>query len=149
MAEDALFDFTLKSPAGWCIFGCSQAGKTTTVLDIIRNRNTYFRNPISKVIYCYYRLNDALVQLAESDPDVILVEDIHSADKLIQDSCLLVLEDLQGQLGNRNINDIITNFFIRKIHHFNFTLIFTLQRACSETTKTIRDNTQYRIYFDR
>ena len=148
MAEDSLYDFSLRTPASICLIGPSQCGKSHLIVDIIRNRQLYFDKPIGKVIYVYYRINDILLGLQSSDPDIILVEDIPTAEKLIEDSCLLILDDVLGELNNRQINDTVTDLFIRKVHHYNFNVILTLQRAFSNVPKTILDNTKYAIYFD-
>lgn len=148
MAEEGLFNFSLKTPASISIIGPSMCGKTHLILDIIRNRNLYFDRVVTKVIYVYYRINETLLELATSDPNVILVEDILEADKLIEDSCLVIIDDQLGQLNNRQINELVTDYFIRKVHHLNFNVIITLQRAFSSVTKTILDNTKYAAYFN-
>jgi hypothetical protein len=145
--EGASFDFRLKTPASICILGPSQCGKTHLVLDIIANRQHYFDRPISRVVYVYYKLNDRLQKLAR-DHDIHLVSSITEGDKLITESCLLVLDDQLEELKNRQVNAIVTDYFIRKVHHHNFNVILTLQRAFTAETKTVLDNFRYAVYFD-
>jgi hypothetical protein len=140
--------FRLQTPLSLCLVGPSMCGKTTQVFDILYNRKTYFDHPITKIIYVYYKLNSNLIKLAESDSSVVLVDSVLEGDKNITENCILVLDDCMTQLKERDIGELVTDYFTRKVHHFNFNVILTLQRAFTPQTRTILDNTRMAAYFD-
>ena len=147
--EGTIHDFRLKSPCSISIIGPSQSGKSTLINELIKNRNTWFDTPITKVIYVYYRLNETLVNQANEDPDFLLAESIEAGNKLLEPNCLLILDDQMFELTRKPALDIVSEYFTCGIHHLPFNCVLVLQRAYNKHTKLLVDGSQYCVLFDQ
>ena len=145
--ESISYDFSLRTPLSACFIGVSQAGKSHLLYEIIRKRETYFRRPISRVIICYYVLNDDLMRLKEEDQNVFLVQSIQEVDSLILPQSLVILDDILHDLGSKETYNTVASYFTRGAHHKHFSVFLTLQRPFSPETRIIVNNSQLLVYF--
>jgi predicted AAA+ superfamily ATPase len=52
--QPEVFDSQLQFPGTLCLYGASQAGKSTFVLNLLKNKSLVFRNqPIEHIFYVY------------------------------------------------------------------------------------------------
>ena len=78
----------------------------------------------------------------------MLVNSVADAAKQIIKGALLLLDDIQCDMRVKSIADLITEYYTRKVHHYEFSCVLTLQRAFEKRTKTILDNARYCCLWD-
>ena len=73
---------------------------------------------LQKVIFVYAFLSKELICLKQSDEaNVFLTESLDEGLSLIEEDCVIILDDLLTSMRNRTTADKITNLFIRGVHH--------------------------------
>lgn len=120
-----VFDARLKTPFSLIIAGPSNCGKTSFVINLLKNSQRLLDNQFDYIIWFYgetFPRDDYLryknVMFYQGLPD--------SFDKLIDSgkNGLAVFDDLMSECGN---NKLITEFFTRRTHHENVSIIFITQ----------------------
>lgn len=147
MSSATIQSFIFNSPCTISISGSTSSGKTSFVLEVIKNKNEIFETPPSKIIYCYGTWQPLFEKIEDVDFRKGLMLDIDS----IQDSApfqhtLIVLDDLMDEVTK---NDEIQHLFTRGSHHKNITVMYINQNMFfqGKCSRTINLNSMYLILF--
>jgi hypothetical protein len=132
-------DFKFLSPFTSVIAGQSGSGKSTLVIKLIKHYKELITPQPKSLLYCYGTYNNKIPQIQA------LGVKLHAglpSDEVLN-SCpkplLLILDDMMLQLNRQTLAD----FFTRKSHHSNISLIFIVQNLFEKHLKIVRDNCFY------
>ena len=126
---------------------CS-TGKTSLVLQLIRNRHEWFDKPSSRVIFLYNFLQPELVQLKREDPNVILVDNLAEAKELAIKDSLLVIDDKQQEMSQKSFLNEVIEIFIRGVRHNEFNCVLLVQSLFLDNLRVIMNNCNYLVLFN-
>ena len=143
-----IFDARLKTPFSLIVAGPSACGKTTFVLNLLKNSSRVIDNEFDYILWFYGEsfpkdidLFSRNIQFYKGLPD--------SFDNLIDSSKtgLAIFDDLMSECGN---NKLITEFFTKRTHHENVSIIFITQNLFHEgkERKNFVKNTTYLCIFN-
>lgn len=144
-----VFDARIKTPFSLIVAGPSNCGKTTFVSRLIANENNIIDKPFDYILWFYgekteknkYLKNDDRIRFIHGLPD--------SFDSFISPSSngLAVFDDLMMECSN---NKLITQFFTRRSHHENISVIFITQNLFYEgkERKNFARNATYLTIFN-
>ena len=143
-----IFDARLKTPFSMIIAGPSNSGKTTFVIDLLKHSDRLIDNEFDYVLYFYgerfphdKELAKHNIQFYQGLPE--------SFDSFINPSKrgLAIFDDLMSECGN---NKLITEFFTKRSHHENVSIIFITQNLFQEgkERKTFAKNATYLCIFN-
>ncbi|KAK3704916.1 hypothetical protein QZH41_005383, partial [Actinostola sp. cb2023] len=108
--EEEGFDPRLKTPSNLQVVGPSKSGKTHWVRRLIQERQEMFRQPLSRVVYCYGEWQPMFDTFPEEVEWVKgMPEDFY--EKFEGQPGLLVLDDLMAECSN---NDAVEKLFTHK-----------------------------------
>lgn len=134
-------------PATISVVGSTGGGKTHLVLDLIRNRDKVFSEPLQKVCYIYSDFQPSFHHIQATDPDVNFTQDLSCIESLTG-PCLLVIDDHQEAIAKGKNNELVTRLYTTHAHHRNISTILILQNPFSNGLRTINLNTQVLILCD-
>lgn len=147
-------DFRLKNPFTAICAGASQSGKTTFVLNLLRNIDLLFEDPRCKknIIYYYKEMQSSLQSFQAEQivqhwvHQLPTVEDIKEKTIIAKDSggSIVIIDDFAADL-NKEIAEIFTVIG----HHSNTTVILLCQNLFQQGPifRTISLNSTYIIVF--
>src|SRR5438105_3400638 len=120
MEVDNKLEFVLRHPFTYCIYGPTQCGKTTYVLDLIANRDKIISEKFDRIIYLYGIDQPKYHEFSLSHPDVVFTKDMEALDDITNDgvNSLLCIDDKLVELAGEQ-NDTIIDWFVRGSHHKN------------------------------
>lgn len=130
------FDVRFENPSTFILAGASQCGKTTFVLNLLRNTQSLFRQPscAQNIIYYYNQWQDALQRFQGENivKDWIgklpTTDDVTEKTLLFRDSgSIIVIDDFAQQLNKDTID-----LFSRISHHTNSVIILMTQNLFSK-----------------
>ena len=130
----------VENPASFLLAGASGVGKTYWIFRFIDHRNEIFTEKIEKMLYFYevwqpiFERYVDQVEFIQGPPNV---EELKNADRK-----LVILDDLM----NSN-KDLITKIFTVYSHHYNFTVIFTVQNLFNKSIREISLNAKFVVLF--
>lgn len=133
------------SPFSMIISGPSRSGKTTFIVNLIKNLNHIVDGiPIKQVIWCYKNEN-AIPSELKDNPIVKFHKNIPIDLSQIPANTLLIFDDLMMSSFSKEITEIFTILS----HHNNISIILVMHNLFhqSKFTRNISLNTQYIIYF--
>lgn len=148
-------DFKFKTPFAMSITGPSQSGKSEFIVKLMQHKNLLFSVDFEKVFYftpeaLFVRHNEIFEKLKQFCPNIQHVSGLPDVIKmnLIYDRTpkLLIIDDLMNEFLS---NEAMVKLLSVEVHHFNITVIFTLQNfyAPSKFGKTIARNVNYQVLF--
>lgn len=126
----SIFDARLKTPFSLIVAGPSNCGKTTFVIDLLKNEERVIDNKFDYILWFYgetFPRNDFLqarnIKFHQGLPE--------SFNNLIDPGKrgLAIFDDLMSECGN---NKLITEFFTKRTHHENVSIIFISQNLFHE-----------------
>ena len=101
MSIENLSEIIFKHPFACLVSGPSRAGKSTLVLNIIKQHETLIDKHIDKIVYCYTRYQNVFDNLKETVPDIIFNEGLPDTSLFSSDeNNLLILDDLMHEVGS-------------------------------------------------
>lgn len=141
------FSLRLEAFSNYVILGGTGSGKTSTTIDIIKNRNSVFTEKVDRVIYYTLSLNQEIFEQIKDDDDVMFVQnvsDFEAALNLGHSHALVCFDDLMIQ-AMEGLNSYICDYFCVKSHHIRSTTIFHSQSMFPKRLRIMMTNTQYFI----
>jgi DNA polymerase III delta prime subunit len=148
------FDVRFKNPSTFILAGPSQSGKTTFVLNLLRQIGSFFTTPeCQKNIIYYYKEWQELFDLIQAENiihqwvnEVPSAEDFKARTFLHKNSggSVVVIDDFAQELGPD-----VQNIFSVLAHHLNTTVILLTQNIFSKN-RVFRDislNATYIVIF--
>ena len=141
-------DFTLIHPFSAIIAGPSGAGKSSLVFKIIQEREHWIKSGIKKVLYIYLHYEPEFFKIQQADPDITFSNDIADIDNWTTPDSLIVIDDCINYLLVEKHRQAIEQFFIRKSHHLNISIICILQNIFPKNLRLVSINAQYFILFN-
>ena len=138
-------DVLLISPFTLLCVGCTQAGKSSTILSYLREPQKIFNTNFDQIIYLYgsdmqEKFLDPQLKHVNFTKDLNVLQNLEKSENGI----LLILDDLLSELGS---DTLLQNLFTREAHHKNISIVFISQTAFldSKHWRLIKENTLYFI----
>lgn len=141
-------DLRLKSGSSMQIVGPSQSGKTFLALQIARDRNLVYDKPHTSVVFVYNNYQDTFDQVKARDSTIIFTNDFDELEKILLKNVytLVIIDDFLLSLQS-DLNEYITDFFIRRTHHEKLSLIVLQQSLYFKNSRLMSLNTHYLVLF--
>lgn len=122
-----------KTPCSIVAYSPSNCGKTTLILEIIKNRKFYFSEEIFEIIYHY----NAWCDKFSDQKDIRFIQgdqiDIPTDSK----PRILVIDDL---MSSKSAQKTLTQIFTVDGHHYNITCIFATQALFAPELRVVSAN---------
>jgi len=137
-----------KHPANILMVGMTGSGKTILIRRIIKNFKDLFHNINKdkiKVLWAYGQWHNLIDLKINDNVDVIYVEGIPDEDQILEHNPdIIIIDDLLSEIKK---NKTFENLFIKKSHHLNISIIFSVQNLFynSDNMRTISLNCHYII----
>jgi GTPase SAR1 family protein len=136
--------FQFKHPFTCLVSGPTGSGKTILVRRILKNFKTLIHNlnePIIKVIWSYGQWQP-LINIPISDNVIIKYVNAIPSDNLINEfkPNIIVFDDMMNEIDKK-----MENYFIKKGHHLNISVLFLVQNLFFKSLRTISLNSHYII----
>jgi hypothetical protein len=141
---DFLDATVFRAPATILVSGPTQSGKTSLLVEILRNAKTMISPPPDRIVYCYSRIQDTF----SSIPGIELHEGLPDADEFDPNlNNVLIMDDLMEQSES---NPDVQTLFTVDSHHKNITIFLISQNLYSKgkCARTISLNCNYMIIFN-
>jgi hypothetical protein len=143
-----VFDCSLNFPGTLVIYGASQSGKSTLVLDILRKKQLVFGSQnIESIYYIYTSYQDKFDNIKNEIPSIKFVSnytevptDVRNSIVIYDDYQLIFQSDPKARLH-------IIDVFQRLAHHNNLFCICILQTIFNNKLRNLALNSTYQIYF--
>ena len=133
----------LQCPFTMLVAGGSQSGKSTTILEYLKNPEKIFNVNFEKIIY----ISGSGIHDSFNDPDlkhIKFTKDLSSIYNIERSEIgqLIIIDDLATELTN---DPNLQNIFTKGSHHTNTSIIFIAQSIFynSPTFRIIKENTNY------
>ena len=140
-----------RTPSNICLYGATQAGKTTFVLRLIEHADVMFTTQPRRILYCYGAWQSGYNQLLKL-PNIAMHDGIPDRSKIDEFTfdkkpTLLILDDLLADIVN---NSEVHHYVTVMSHHNNMTIIMLMQTIFPKGTyaRTISLNCHYMILFN-
>ena len=143
-----IFDARLKTPFSLIVAGPSNCGKTTFVIDLIRNSSRVLDQEFDYILWFYGETfpRDQYLRFRDVKFHQGLPE---SFDKFVDSNRrgLAVFDDLMSECGD---NKLVSEFFTKRTHHENVSVIFITQNLFhgGKERKTFSKNATYLCIFN-
>ena len=145
--------FYFKSPATCLIAGPTSSGKTNFMFNILENRDSMFKDPVKRVIYCFNTYQPkfdnytSYVQFHKGLPSKETLPDILERDTGGEDMPhdVIIIDDLM-----LDMNPELVKLFTIYSHHKNITVFFLVQNLFFQHKfmRSITLNAQYIALFN-
>lgn len=145
------FDFRLKPPLAYALYGCTMSGKSTHLKKVVEQRDELFSKPIGKIYY-FFKSWQPLFEELERKHDVTFIQGIVTMEWLDKEIGLpeegrertevpLVIVDDAGE----DITADTVNVFTVAVHHYQIALVFLLHLlfTASPHLRAISQNVSY------
>ena len=133
----------LQCPFTMLVVGGSQSGKSTTILEYLKNPEKIFSVNFEKIIYIsgsgiHDSFKDPNLKHIKFTTDISIIYNIERSEK----GQLIILDDLAGELVN---DPSLQNIFTKGSHHSNTSIIFICQSMFYDTGifRIIKENSNY------
>lgn len=133
-----------KAPFTAMIAGPTQSGKTTLLLEILKNVDKYVYPRPDRIVYCYSRPQSSIRELQNVEKNEGL-PDLDQFDAKINN--LIILDDLMSECES---SKEIVNLFTVDSHHKNISTFILAQNLYSrgKYARTISLNCNYLVIFN-
>ena len=144
-----IFDARLKTPFSLIIAGPSNCGKTSFVANLLFHADRLIDNKFDYILW-FYGESIPNNEMLNTNKDIHFIEGLpETFDDLIDSSKtgLAIFDDLMKECGK---NQLITDFFTRRSHHENVSIIFITQNLFHEgrERKKFTKNATYLTIFN-
>lgn len=134
-------ELKIKNPAGIVVAGPSKSGKTTFIVDLLKNANEMFDPPPQKILYFYSEYSKQVYELMKLGIETHAGPPNDEILKKQPKPFIVVIDDFLNEIDTNYLNSLYT----KKSHHQNFTVIFLTQNVFNPTLRVVRSNSQYLI----
>ena len=131
------------SPFCAVIAGQSGSGKTSLLLKLVQQYRDLIEPIPKSILYCYGQYNSAIPLLQKLGVSVSAGIPSEETLKALPRPALILLDDLMIQLNSKR--EVLADWFSRKSHHENLSIVFIVQNLFERSMKIVRDNAQYMI----
>ena len=139
----------LKSPCTVGVFGCTQAGKSTFIKQLLAEGDHMFTTVPKWILYCYGVKPESETEMKEKIPLIEFHEGLPSKDMIEEktenkEHGIVVLDDLISEVVS---SPNAESLFIRGSHHKNMTVILVSQNLYYQgrAARTISLNLHYLV----
>ncbi len=141
-------DLRLKSGSSMQIVGPSQSGKTFLALQIAQQRNLVYDTPHTSVVFVYNNYQEAFESVKNKESNIIFTSDFDELENQLSKNkyTLVIIDDFLLSLQS-DLNQYITDFFIRRTHHEKLSLIVLQQTLYFRNSRIMSLNTHYLVLF--
>ena len=140
--------FRFQNPTNIMVVGPTSSGKTMLIKDILLHRDSMFKHPPRKVVFCYTAFQPFMTEDKFSFIDFTpTLPEIDTFDP--DEHSILILDDILHNLGDKRIAGTLSKLFMVDSHHKNVTVIMCVQNLFSKE-RVYRDlalNSHYMILF--
>lgn len=142
LTDDVAYDMRFVNGSSMIVAGPTQSGKSTLVGNMLKNADTLFRNPVSKIYWISNQVPAGHIQ----NPAITYMEGLPEDFEFVMPNSIVVLDDLMNEVKD---NTVVTNLFTRVTHHKNVFLIFITQNFFTHCKESVsrRRNCQYVVLF--
>ena len=134
-------DLRLKFSSSFIVAGPSMSGKTTWVINLIKERDNIFDNPPVQVFWHYKEWSPQLVEIRQM---ATVKEGLPIVQDLVPNS-MIIIDDLMIEGQN---SEEMTNMFTKHVHHMNLILVNIVHNFYQKGEQRTRSlNTQYLVLF--
>jgi hypothetical protein len=134
-------DLKFKSPFGMIIAGPSSSGKSSFLLKFIAESGELIEPKPKSILYCFGEMSSIVPLLQKSGINVYSGVPSEDVIKSLPKPSLLILDDLLLSIDEKALSEI----FVKKSHHQNFSIIFVTQNLFEKKIKVARQNAQYLV----
>ncbi len=136
MNKSKCYNLTFEHPARWIIFGPSSSGKSTFVMNFLKNHQHFYDCGFDRIVYC----SDGIFPSTElsNKLGIECYDKIssHLLNSFKSNSRNLIIFD--DQMHNLTNDILISDLFTKKSHHSNISVIFLTQNLFPKS-KYMRD----------
>jgi hypothetical protein len=149
-----MYDMRFRNPSSFILAGASQSGKTTFVLNLLKNIDTVFQDPRCKqnIIYFYNQWQNSFDMYRNENIVKEWVNNLPTTDYLLEKTSIYkdvggsiaIIDDFAQQLSRDTIE-----IFTRMSHHTNIVVILLTQNIFSKNPvfREISLNATYVVLF--
>lgn len=122
-------DVRLPKACSTLVCGPSYSGKSVICSTLIRNRNTMYQVPISKVVFLYKHWQTEYDNLKEDIPSIIFVSDLDEMETELSepsDHIMAVFDDFMLEILT-SANQYMLNLLSRRSHHLSISVVLVSQ----------------------
>jgi len=143
-----VFDASWQFPGTAIFYGASMSGKSTLVLDLIRNYKQLFGNiELKNVFYVYSSWQQKFDEISRTHPHMTFVSSYKDVPSNISNS-VIVYDDQQIIFqSDAAARTHITDVFQRVAHHNCLFCIVILQTIHNNKLRSLALNSTYQVYF--
>jgi hypothetical protein len=148
MDANEIFDSTLHFPGTAVLYGASQAGKSSLVLDLVQHLDNVFGGvKIERVIYVYTSYQEKFDRFKEINDKIEFVSNYKDIPEGIRNA-IIIYDDHQLVFQcNATARLHITDIFQRLAHHNNLFSFCILQTIHNNKLRSLALNSTYQFYF--
>lgn len=138
----------LPSNSSLLIWGPSETGKTTLLLDIIANTDTLYATPVHKIIFYYSQWQPVYDELQKSNPSIVFVENQQQAEEAIasEKGHKLCIFDDHFQSAVSETNKFLFDLLTIRCHHDNTSVIMVTHIVFDPKLKNLVTNFQQFVF---
>jgi hypothetical protein len=130
-------------PSQLMIAGATKSGKSSLVVQIIKNMEKMF-DTVPESVYWFYAMPSSVENVPHELPRVMLRNGSPTEDmiaSIIKNGRpkLMIMDDMQQMMDNKNQAQIISDIFTKVSHHGNLSVIFIVQNLYLKNLIRVRE----------
>jgi hypothetical protein len=146
-SDETIFPMVLTHPFFLILTGKSQSGKTTFLLNLLKNSKSIINHRIERIIYLYSSDQPGFHDKDVKNLGIIFTRDLDDFEKYLVPNSILIFDDLFLTLKEKKYNDILVDMAIRRSHHERISCIFLTQVFFDDKYNIIKENATYHAIF--
>lgn len=129
-------------PCQLLIAGATKSGKTTLLMKILAQKEIMF-DPVPRDVYWFYTMRSSVAGVPESLPFVRLRNGVPTEDMvraITKEGIpkMVILDDMQDVLENKNQTKMLMDILTKVSHHGNLSIVFIVQNLYNENMRKVR-----------
>jgi len=139
-----VIDLEVKNPCGIVVSSPSNSGKTHYIVKLLLKSDKLFANPISRVIVVCSHQQDIYKKLCDKF-ECFFVNTLEDCEPHLIPHAVLLIDDQLSSFENTRASNKLSDYFTRRFHHEQLTVILIVQCLYNKFLKTCFENTTYLI----